>query len=417
MSSQVIVEDLLIRLEGIAIQNTDVVQYFKQKPEEKRTEALIRAVEVGVFCLQRTEVGQSVEFVKLEVERLIHASNSAVDKLPELIRTKLSGPDSPTAQVSIAAETAQKAIREKLAEVQLLFEKHLDPTKTDATLGQALAKLSEFLDPKYDDSVQKRLDTTLQGLAATDGTIAVAVKATVENAIAPLRTAVETLFLALKKEEGTKEALATTTQKGFEFEEELLPELQRWATLVGADFEYTAPQNQPGDFTLTLKDTSIGGVPLKLVIEARDREQAFGRIPISTQMTNALSQWNGNYGIYVSKTQSGLAGEIGEWSELSCEHGPVVACTFEHLKTALRFAIVDTRLRAAAQDRKELDTGTVAAELGRFRDSLNHLTQIKRKVGEIRQILSILPSIETEADQMRNEIQDALGKVEGLLPR
>jgi len=143
--------------------------------------------------------------------------------------------------------------------------------------------------------------------------------------------------------------------------------------------------------------------------------QAFGRVLINKKMTDALSRWKGNYGIYVSKTRNGLAQEIGDWCEFGCEYGPVVACTAKHLKTALRFALVETRLRAAAEGDHEIDTHTVAAELGRFRDSLNHLMRIKRKVGDIRQIMDILPAIETEADQMRNEMQDSLGKVEGLL--
>ncbi len=40
------------------------------------------------------------------------------------------------------------------------------------------------------------------------------------------------------------------------------------------------------------------------------------------------------------------------------------------------------------------------------------LTQIKRKVGETREIL---PAIEDKADHMRNEIRDALGNIETLL--
>ena len=220
------------------------------------------------------------------------------------------------------------------------------------------------------------------------------------------------ISLALKKEEGIEEALATTTRKGFAFEDELLPELQRWAAIVGADFEYTAPQNLPGDFTLTLNDRSVEGMPLKIVVEARDRDQRFGRARVAEQMNATLAQWQANYGIYVSKTQSGLAAEIGDWSELSCGHGPVIACTVEHLKTALRFAVVDMRMRAAAEARRDLDISSAERELGRFRSSLNHLTQIKRRVGEIR---DVLPAIEDEADRMRSEIQDALGKIETLL--
>ena len=412
MPNQIAIEGLIIRLEGIIIQNSDVAQHLSQKPQGERVPALIRAVEVGVYCLQRAEVGQSLDFVRLEVERLIQASNAAVDSLPDLIRDRLAGPRRTDDSSHRSGTDGAERDSGKLAEVQQLFDKHLDPGKSDATLGKALVAVNNLLDPKRDDSIQKRLDATLQGLAVADGAIAKAVKATVENAIAPLQAAIETFSLALKKEEGIEEALATTTRKGFAFEDQLLPELQRWAAIVGADLEYTAPQNLPGDFTLTLSDRSIGGMPLKIVVEARDRGERFGRARVAEQMNATLAQWQANYGIYVSKTQSGLAAEIGDWSELSCGHGQVIACTVEHLKTALRFAVVDTRLRATADARRELDISAAEKELGRFRTSLNHLTQIKRRVGEIR---DILPGIEDEADRMRSEIQDALDKIETLL--
>jgi hypothetical protein len=417
MPNQVIVEDSLIRIEEISIQNPDVVQFFRNKREEDRVLGVIRAIELGVFCLQRAEVGQSLEFVKLEVERLIQAASRAVDKLPEEIRSKLSGQDSPTAQISSTVQSVQNSIQSKLDEVRTLFNTHLDPTKGDATLGRALSTLNALLDPRRDDSVQKTVEATIQSLAGADGAISQAVRTTVEGVVVPLRTAVETLSLTVAKEAGTQEALAMSPEKGFQFEDELMPMLQDWAGSVGTELEHVGPQNEPGDFVLTMRDTSLSGLPLRIVIEARDRGQAFGRVLIGRQMTDALWRWKGNFGIYVSKTPCGLAKEVGEWCELVCEHGPVIACTVEHLKTALRFAVVDTRLRAAAQRKQEIDTRSVAAELGRFRDSLNHLTQIKRKVGEIRQTLDVLSSIDMEADQMRNEIQQALGKVEGLLPQ
>ena len=417
MPNQVIVEPTLIRIEGISIQNPDVVQYFRNKREEDRALAAIRAIELGVFCLQRAEVGQSLEFVKLEVERLIQTASRAVDKLPEEIRSKLSGQDSPTAQISSTVQSVQNSVQTKLDEVRTLFNTHLDPTKGDATLGKALITLNALLDPRRDDSVQKTVEATIQSLAGTDGAISQAVRTTVESAVVPLRTAVETLSLAVAKNAGTQEALAMGPEKGYQFEDELMPMLQEWARSVGAELEHVGPHNEPGDFVLTMTDTSLCGLPLRIVIEARDRGQAFGRVLVGRQLTDALLRWKGNFGIYVSKTPYGLAKEVGEWCELGCEHGPVIACTVEHLRTALRFAVVDTRLRSAAQRKQEIDTRSVAAEFGRFRDSLNHLTQIKRKVGEIRQTLDVLSTIEMEADQMRNEIQQALGKVEGLLPQ
>ena len=263
-SAQVIVETSSLRIDGITIHNPDVVQFFRNKPESERLHVLIRAVELGVFCLQRAEVGQNLEFVRLEVERLIQASSSAVRDLPEAIRGKLSGQDSPTAQISATVDSVQHVVREKLDEVRSLFDTHLDPGRDDATLGKALTAMNGLLDPRREDSVQKRVEATIQSLSGADGAISQAVKTAVESVVVPLRTAVETLSLAIAKQAGTQEALAVSPEKGFQFEEELLPVLQTWAVSVGADLEYTAPHNQPGDFTLTLGDMSVSDLPCSL---------------------------------------------------------------------------------------------------------------------------------------------------------
>jgi len=374
MPGQVILDDSQVRFEALTVSSPDVVQYFRQKPEPQRPEAAVRAIELGVFCLQRAELGQSLEFVRLEVERLIHASKGAVDNLPEALRSKLTAPDGPTAQISSTVQSVQTAVSGKLTEVQQLFERHLDPGRTESTLGKALQELKHLLDPSRDDSVQKRVQNSVESIAATDGTLARAVKTVVEDAMTPLKEAVRTLSLALERERGAQEVLAASPDKGYQFEKALLPLLRDWSETVGADLEYTGPQDKPGDFVLTLRETSIGPGPLRIVVEARDRESAWGRVRISEQMSASLSEWNGNYGIYVSKTPDGLAQEIGEWRELDCDRGPVVACTADHLRTALRFAVVDSKLRAAAQERRAVDVATLSAQLDRFRDGLNHLT-------------------------------------------
>ena len=114
MPNRIAIEGSVVRLEGITVQNPDVAQYLSQKPQGERVPALIRAVEVGVYCLQRAEVGQSLDFVKLEIERLIQASRTAVDQLPESIREKLAATDGPTAQVSAAAQLPRPRSRTNL---------------------------------------------------------------------------------------------------------------------------------------------------------------------------------------------------------------------------------------------------------------------------------------------------------------
>ncbi len=414
MGQLIVVEDKAIRIEGLLLTSPDVVQYFKQVDELRRAEVAVSAFELGVFCLQRAQVGGSLEFVRTEIERLIGAARGAISAVPGDLLTKLQGDAGPLGAVRSATQQAESTMRGKLDDVKVLFDNHLDPRNSESTLGRSLARLHILLDPQHDDSVQKRVERAIDSIASVDGKLASAVKKAVEDGTSALRQGVDGLRNAVVGEEAEREVLGRTPEKGYEFEEELKPGLQSWAAAVGAEAPmHVGPQNVPGDFVITLKDTSLAAVPFKIVIEARDREAGWGRARITGQMQAALTQWNGSYGIYVSRDQTGLAAEIGEWSELSCESGPIIACVAEHLRTALRFAVVDTKLREAARARKEVDMSTVTAQLGSFRTALNHLTQIKRSVTGIR---SGLESIDTEADDMRAEIDDALRQIETALP-
>jgi hypothetical protein len=271
-----------------------------------------------------------------------------------------------------------------------------------------------LINPERSDSVQQRIESAISSIAQSDGALVATVRREVDNATTPLREAVNALTVAYAGKKGAEEALADTTEKGFDFESELLPFLRNWASVMGAEFEYVGPQNLPGDFVIRLQDTGAGPCSLTLVIEARDRKDSQGRTRIAEHLNDALKRWNGNYGIYVSKTKAGLANEIGEWLEFSCGAGPVITCTSEHLNTALRFAVVMHRLKELQEFRREVDLTSVVNQIGRFRTALNHLKQIKSKVTEIR---NLLPDIETEADSMRAEIDATLQDIETVLPK
>jgi hypothetical protein len=174
------------------------------------------------------------------------------------------------------------------------------------------------------------------------------------------------------------------------------------------------PDNHEGDFLIKLDEKSVGPSGLTIVLEAKDHKDGWGRVRISQYMNTALRRWGGNYGVYVSKTHAGLANEIGEYCELTCELGPIIACTFEHLSTALRYAVVDFKFRELQRSRREIDVASIEGNLERFRTALNHLTQIKSKVATIR---GALDQIEVDANEMRAEMNSALVDIEGALPK
>jgi hypothetical protein len=414
MSIAVEVTDSAVIIRNLTLDDPNVIQYFKRLPEEERTRAAIRTLEIGVFCVQRVQMGHGLDFVRLEVQRLIQSAENAISNFPTLVEQKLGGETGTLAPIRTAVSGAQSAIHQKLNEVGSLFSQHLDPANAEATLGRALSALRDLINPERSDSVQQRIESAISSIAQSDGALVATVRREVDNATTPLREAVNALTVAYAGKKGAEEALADTTEKGFDFESELLPFLRNWASVMGAEFEYVGPQNLPGDFVIRLQDTGAGPCSLTLVIEARDRKDSQGRTRIAEHLNDALKRWNGNYGIYVSKTKAGLANEIGEWLEFSCGAGPVITCTSEHLNTALRFAVVMHRLKELQEFRREVDLTSVVNQIGRFRTALNHLKQIKSKVTEIR---NLLPDIETEADSMRAEIDATLQDIETVLPK
>src|SRR5262245_4860336 len=99
----------------------------------------------------------------------------------------------------------------------------------------------------------------------------------------------------------------------------------------------------------------------------------YGRQAISNCMNEAMAKRRANSAIYVGKTRVGLAKEIGEWAEGSCEAGRWVACTHEHLVTALRFLMAQDRLQQLRTSGPAVDASSIESQIQRIRTSLGRL--------------------------------------------
>ena len=113
--------------------------------------------------------------------------------------------------------------------------------------------------------------------------------------------------------------------------------------------------------------------------------------------------------IYVGKTEAAFAQEVGEWCEMSSTRGLLVACTFEHLVTALRFLIVQRRIQEIRDILPEVDAATILSEIGAIRTSLKKITNIKTQVNAV---IEGAETIRTEAEALREEINSALTTIE-----
>jgi hypothetical protein len=235
------------------------------------------------------------------------------------------------------------------------------------------------------------------------------VKKVVEDSVKPLKDTVDDLAKEIRGKEAVLEALDQTTAKGRPFEEELLPSVQTWAVMVGAEVDHVGPDNQPGDILVILDSTHMTTTDLRIIIEARDDQSARGRKRILDGMATAMSTRAAQYGIYVARTTTGFANEIGEWAELQSAQGPVIACTAEHLRTALRFAVVEHSLRQMKSAKPEADAVAIEAEVSRIRSALGRIRTINTKATAVR---SGADAISNEADELRREITEALAAIE-----
>src|SRR5262245_56338456 len=76
------VSDDGVRILDVLVPRRDVAEYIRALPEDEREAAVIHAVEVGVFCLERARAGQSLDFVRREIDSLLSGVQKAVERMP-----------------------------------------------------------------------------------------------------------------------------------------------------------------------------------------------------------------------------------------------------------------------------------------------------------------------------------------------
>jgi hypothetical protein len=407
----------VVLLHNFQIRNPDIASYLAQQPIEDQPQAFVRAVEVGVFCLERASTAKDTEFIKRQVERLLNEMEARVGAIPSKVRdellTKVGTGDGQVLKPLVdAAFLAARNVTDRIGECKTFVADLLDPTKDSSSVGKAVKTVSDMLDPARKDSVQGTLEAAITKVTGEDGAIAKSVKAVVADAIKPLKDEVDALGKEIRGQEAAEEALMQTIEKGVPYEEEVVERLQPWAKAVGAQLQHVGGDNRPGDVVLKLTGTSICTTDVCLVIEARDRKTPVGRKAIADDLTVKMAERSANAAIYLSRGPDGLGREVCDWCEGECDLGSWVATTDDHLLTAIRFLIALHRLRTLRSDQPELDGAAIENQIQRIRTGLNRVKTINRKVTDVR---STADEIGTEATSLRDEIREALIALEDAI--
>jgi hypothetical protein len=273
-----------------------------------------------------------------------------------------------------------------------------------------------LLDPKRNDSVQSLLEQAVKTVTSKDGALSKAVKEVVAEAVNPLAAELDKLTKEVRGQEAAAEALEQTTLKGTPYEDEVIGILQSWARAAGAEVLHVGADNQPGDIVINVRGDGLIADPISIVVEVRDRgSRAMGRKAISIDMASKLAQRGADAGIYLSRTQDGLSlREIGEWAEGTSDQGPWVACTHQHLITAVRFLIVQRRLASLRAAAPEVDSASIEEQVKAIRTALGRIKTIKTKLTELGACSDV---IDDQADRLREEIKEALSSIDDSMRR
>jgi flagellin-like hook-associated protein FlgL len=417
-TSNIQIDSNYILVQNLKITSKSIIDYLLPIPESGQQQAIIRALEVGSFCLERTQSSQDIDFVKLQIKSLLEEVTQIVRTVPKTVEQELiSKIGTAEGQVLAPIQTninlTSKELTTRLNEVKTLLSQEIDPSKESSVLGKALKELKNLLDAKRQDSVQSVFTAALEKATAENGTLAKSIKSVVAEAVKPLADEVDKLTKEIRGLDAAAEALQNTTVKGATYEDEVVVELQHWSKLMGLEINYVATDNKPGDVVINCTSKSVMATDLSIVIEIKDVESdGWGRKRISEHVSKAMSFRSANAAIFLCRTSDGLAREIGEWAEGTCGQGYWVATTHNLLVTAIRFLIVQQRLEVLRATQPEIDASSVEAQIQRIRTALKRVTNINTHLGSLRKSSDAIAS---EVDSLKLEIKDALDSMEDAI--
>ncbi len=279
-----------IRIDDLEVPHPEVAEYLAAIPVEDRDTAVVAALRVGVLCLERARTIHDVEFVRRQVESMLHEVTETARAIPGTIQAELmkkigAGDGQVLAPIQATIAKAEGTLNRRLDEVNKLLAEDIDPTRETSAVGRALRVIRDLLDPRRVDSIQGVLNEAVRNVTNADGPLTKTVKGLVEDAVRPLAEEVNRLAKDIHAQQAVAEALDHTTAKGLPYEEEVVQVLQRWARAVGAEVQHVGGDKQPGDVVVTVTESSIAGTACRIVIERR------GTAMTPSVISRSLTPW------------------------------------------------------------------------------------------------------------------------------
>jgi len=141
-----------IQIDHLEVPVKEVADFFRSMPSAEHDFMLVKAIEVGVFCLERGRTGQDTDFVKRKMTELLSQVEQAVVDIPartekNLLRQIGADDGQVLSPVKKLVNEASSETARRINDLKALLSEDLDPKSSKSVLGAALQTLRDFLNP------------------------------------------------------------------------------------------------------------------------------------------------------------------------------------------------------------------------------------------------------------------------------
>lgn len=410
-----------VLLQDVAVPSEDAWKFLMESPEEEWEPRLLRAIEIGVWALQRALDTGSMDFIKNQAKEILGGVEGKLAALPGDIesglRDKLGTAEGQllapiNALITNAKTDAESVIRRVKQEVEDLYTLHLDPEQESSSLARKLQIIKDLLDSTKDGSVQKELKAAVGMVTAADGALAQNVKSLVDAALAPFKEEIDAITAKITQHDLITGIVERTTLKGESFQERVYEELLRAFGQSGCIVENIGGDNKTGDVLLSFTEgAGDHKFAYKIIVEAKEeRGNNKGITDLNRILSAAMDRRAADGAAFIAPVEA-FTNETRYWHQGHVDRGPWVSTTLENAVEAVRFLRITLHLERNGGD-GEVDVDGAAKQLRVIKDTLRKKADVLRK----------LRDIETAADtarglvnDMHTSIDDAATALEGSL--
>ena len=387
-SSSLEIDEDRIKITDLELTDSTTVGYLNNfDDEQEQTEALERALRIGVATLDLAQTSQQEEYVERKFTEMQHEFQTEIERIEDQVEEKFGDE----------------------GEVPKIFEDHLGQ---DGRLHQEIedafsddGPLKERLDEELGENgerFQKALDPD------REGTPTYRLKRTLQDEIKDLRDKIREQQAA---EETEQELRQRTTLKGDDFEEQIDELLSDLVYGTSHEVEFTGEtvgeigDRKVGDFVLTLNDTGQ-----RIVVEAKS-ESGYTQPRIKQELEDAIENRDADYGIIVFECESYVPDKVGYFHEFDSERLCVTLSENEDDDVEpgfLRIAYNWAATRAVqnyADAGSALDPEAVQDAVGEVKGSIDRFSTIRKKTTSIRGTAN---EIDEELDEIEGEVKTEL---------